>query len=189
MVVNTGDRRKIHPHKFLLWAGIASIVMMFAGLTSAYVVKRAQSNWLEFSIPHEFWISTAVILLSSLTMHLAVKAFKDKQRKKYRVLLNVTVVLGLLFGLLQWFGFADLQDRGIQLFGNGSNPSASFLGIIVGLHFLHVLGGIVALLISFFRAYRVRVKTYDVVPVEIVATYWYFVDVLWIYLLVFFSLM
>ena len=82
-----------------------------------------------------------------------------------------------------------VQHKGIQIFGDGSNPSASFLGVIVGLHFLHVLGGVIALLISFFRAYRSRVKSYDVVPVEMVATYWHFVDILWIYLFIFFAVM
>lgn len=181
------ERRRIHPYKFTLWIGIASIIMLFAGLTSAYIVKRAQSNWLEFNLPHEFWFSTLVIVLSSLTIHLSVKAFKNNERKRFRFLLLVTCILGLLFGYLQYQGFGDLNDRGIQIFGEGSNPAASFLGIIVGFHFLHVFGGIIALLVTLFRAFRVRVKSYDPVPLEVVAMYWHFVDILWIYLFIFFS--
>lgn len=189
MAVGINDRKRIHPHKFLLWIAIASIIMLFAGFTSAYIVKKAQSNWLEITVPKEFWYSTFIILLSSLTMSLALKNFRNRQGLKYRFYLNITVILGLMFGVFQWVGFQDIQSKGIQIFGDGSNPAASFLGIIVGVHFLHVLGGIIALLIIFFRAYRTRVKSYNVVPIEVVATYWHFVDILWIYLLVFFYLM
>lgn len=181
------NKGRLHPHKFLLWVGMASIVMMFAGLTSAYVVKRSFANWMEFSLPPIFWVSTAVILLSSLTMHLALKNFVAHERKNYKTLITVTVILGLLFGVLQLYGFTQLHEKGIQIFGIGSNASASFLGIIVGLHALHVLGGIVALMIIFFRAYGTRVKHYDKTPIEIVAIYWHFVDILWIYLFLFFS--
>ena len=104
---------------------------------------------------------------------------------RFKNLLTITVILGLLFGILQWNGFSTLQLHGIQLFGVGSNPAASFLGIIVGLHVLHVLGGIVALLILFYRSLRSKTKMYNSVPVELVATYWHFVDILWIYLFVF----
>lgn len=179
----------MHPHKFTLWVGIASICMMFAGLSSAYLVKRAQSNWLEFSLPKTaFGISTVLIVASSLTMFLAVKAFKARERKRYRALISLTGILGLMFGISQWFGFQELGRRGIQIFGNGSNPSASFLGIIVGLHFLHVFGGIVALVITALKAYNRKVKSYDATPIEVVATYWHFVDILWIYLFLFFAI-
>ncbi|GAB3351420.1 cytochrome c oxidase subunit 3 [Arachidicoccus ginsenosidivorans] len=183
------NKGKLHPHKFLLWVGMASIVMMFAGLTSAYVVKRTFSNWMEFGLPSIFWVSTVVILVSSLTMHLALKNFKAHERKKYKNLITVTMILGLLFAALQLYGFTQLHERGIQIFGIGSNASASFLGIIVGLHALHVLGGIIALMIIFFRAYGTKVKRYDKTPIEIVAIYWHFVDILWIYLFLFFSFM
>jgi cytochrome c oxidase subunit III len=189
MSANVSKGGRMHPHKFTLWLGIAAICMTFAGLTSAYVVKRAQSSWLEFKLPKEFWISTVIILLSSLTMHLALKSFKARARLKYRNLITLTCILGLLFGGAQWYGFQDLLSRGIQIFGEGSNPAASFLGVIVGLHFLHVFGGIVALIITTVRAYRKKVKSYDTTPVEVVSIYWHFVDILWIYLFIFFAIM
>ncbi|WP_153797610.1 cytochrome c oxidase subunit 3 [Foetidibacter luteolus] len=185
--VTSPERKKIHPHKFTLWVAMGSIVMMFAGLTSAYVVKKSQSNWLEFPLPKVFWYSTAAILVSSLTIHLALKAFKARQMGRYKNLLTVTVVLGLLFSVLQWMGFGHLQQSGVQLFGVGSNPAASFLGIITGLHVLHVLGGVIALLVIFFRAFSSSRKTYSPVSIEIVSTYWHFVDILWIYLFIFLS--
>lgn len=181
------ERERIHPHKFTMWVAMGSIVMMFAGLTSAYVVKRSQTNWLEFDLPLVFWISTAVILISSLTVHLSLKAFKAREMQRYRMLITLTAVLGVAFSILQFVGFDTLHKNGIQFFGAGSNPSASFLGIITGLHVVHVLGGVIALLVIFFRAFSVKNKVYTSVPIEIVATYWHFVDLLWIYLFVFFN--
>ena len=183
--VASKERKRLHPHKFTLWVAMGSIVMMFAGLTSAYLVRKAQANWLIFTLPPVFWFSTIVILISSLTMHLALKSFKSREMRRYRFLITVTAALGVLFAILQYYGFAFLYSHGVQVFGAGSNPSASFLGIIVGLHALHVMGGVIALLVIFLRAYSVRVKSYNATPIEIVNTYWHFVDILWIYLFIF----
>lgn len=181
------ERKRLHPHKFTLWVAIASIVMMFVGLTSAYIVRHNMPNWLEFAIPKVFWYSTIAILLSSATMHLALKAFEAHEMKRYRVLISITLILGLLFCIFQGLGFYAIYTGGVQIFGMGSNPSASFLGIIVGLHFLHVFGGMVALLVMFINAYSTRRKNYSNIPVEIMSIYWHFVDILWIYLFIFLS--
>jgi len=186
--VSSNQRNRIHPHKFTLWVAMGSIVMMFAGLTSAYIVRSNQANWLEFSLPVIFWYSTAVILASSVTMHLSVKAFKARAMQRYRRLITLTAVLGVLFAVLQFIGFIYLGNHGVQLLWQGSNPAASFLAVITGLHVLHVLGGVVAILVIFFRAYNTRYKSYNTVPVEVVSTYWHFVDILWLYLFVFFSI-
>lgn len=178
-----GQRNKIHPYKFNLWIALGAIIMMFAGLTSAYIVKRAQANWISFQLPQVFWFSTAVILVSSVTVQLAVRNFKDRQMGRYKKLITVTAILGLVFILAQWTGFQDLYNRGIRLDGN---VAGSFLFVITGVHMLHVLGGVIALLIMFARAYRTHIRFYDAVPVEVAATYWHFVDVLWIYLFIFF---
>ena len=185
---NDIEKKRMHPHKFVLWIAMGSIVMMFAGLTSAYIVKRNDGNWLEFPMPSVFWYSTVTIIISSLTMYLAQKAFKAREMARYRSLINVTAFLGVLFAVLQFVGFIQLGHQNIPLFGVKSNPSASFLGIITGLHVLHVLGGVIALIVLFFRAHRTRVKSYNSVPVEIVGTYWHFVDILWIYLFIFFNM-
>jgi cytochrome c oxidase subunit 3 len=181
-IVAMEQRKRIHPHKFTLWVGIASIIMMFAGFTSAYIVKRNQPNWVSFELPKVFWYSTTVIVISSLTLLQALKFFKQHQMSKYRNLVVVTLVLGVLFVLLQVIGFKELWANGVTLTGN---VSYSFLYIIVGLHALHVLGGIIALLVLFLKAFSSKVRTYNIVPVEVVSTYWHFVDLLWIYLLVF----
>jgi cytochrome c oxidase subunit 3 len=152
------------------------------------MVRRSQANWFVFPLPVIFWYSTGVILLSSLTVYLALKSFKAREMQRYRVLITITAFLGVLFSVMQCIGFMDLQKNGVLLIGQGSNPSASFLFIITGLHVLHVLGGVIALLIIFFRAFNTRMKNYSSVPIEIASTYWHFVDILWIYLFIFFNL-
>ena len=176
------QKNKIHPHKFALWVGIGSILMMFAGLTSAYIVKRNQSGWVTFDLPVAFWYSTAVILLSSLTMIMTFKAFKERAMSRYRILMAVTLGLGVVFIVLQLIGFKQLWNTGITLTGN---VSYSFLYIIVGIHAAHILGGIITMIIMSLKAFNTKIKSYSTVPVDLISTYWHFVDILWIYLLIF----
>jgi len=183
------QKRKIHPHKFTLWVAIGSILMMFAGLTSAYIVKRSQASWLMIEIPMMFWYSTATILASSVTVQLALKALKKREINNYRRLLLVTAVLGVLFIVLQIAGFRQFAAQDIRLIGAGSNASYSFLLAISGLHGIHVLGGVVALVVIAIRALNSSTRNYSSVPLEIAATYWHFVDALWIYLFIFFTWM
>ena len=179
------QKKRIHPHKFTLWIAIGSIIMMFAGLTSAYIVKRDQPGWTTFEMPRTFLLSTAAILISSLTIQIALKSFRERKMDRYRGFITVTAILGLVFVALQWVGFTQIWDSGITFRGSGAGQ---FLFVIAGLHALHVIGGVIALLVMFVKAYRTNVRSYNVVPVEVVASYWHFVDILWIYLLIFFLL-
>lgn len=182
--MSTQQRNKIHPHKFTLWVAIGSIIMMFAGLTSAYIVKSGQAGWHEVKTPTFFLYSTGVLLLSSLSMQAALRSFKHRSMAMFRNLLLVTVLLGVVFVILQYNGFQWLWERGVRF--EGSSGAGQFLYIIFGLHALHVFGGIVALLIVLLRQFIGRSRTYNATPIEIMSTYWHFVDVLWIYLFVFF---
>ena len=176
------QRKRIHPHKFTLWVGIASIVMMFAGLTSAYIVKRNQANWTTFDLPLIFWFSTVVIILSSVTLHMSNVAFKQRNMIKYKWLVVFTLLLGVAFLVMQSIGFSELWKQGITL---TKNVSFSFLYVIVGLHGLHIVGGLIALIILFAKAFNRKVRNYNILPLEVISTYWHFVDALWIYLLIF----
>jgi cytochrome c oxidase subunit III len=179
----SAQRKRIHPHKFTLWIALASIVMAFAGLTSAVIVKREQAGWQSFEMPKMFLISTIVIVLSSVTIFLALKAFKKRLMPTYRWLITITAVLGILFIITQIIGFSQLKQMGYDLgAGKPTTQSASFLYVIAILHMLHVVGGIIALIVIFFRAYSRKYKTYSSTGLEIAATYWHFVDILWIYL-------
>lgn len=182
-IVSTQQRKKIHPHKFTLWVAIGSMLMMFAGLTSAFIVKSNQVGWQTITLPRVFWISTAVIVTSSITMQVALRSFKQRVMSQYRLMIGMTLLLGIAFIVLQWLGFQQLWEQRITFKGSGAGQ---FLYVIFGLHGLHLIGGIIALTVMFIKAFVGKVKLYSSVPVDVLATYWHFVDLLWIYLLVFF---
>ena len=185
-IASTTMQKKIHPHKFTLWVAMASIIMMFAGLTSAYIVKSKTPNWEEIDTPQFFLIATAMLLASSLTVQLALRAFKQRNMVQYRLLITITAILGIAFVVLQFFGFQWMWSHGVTWKGASQGQ---FLYIIAGLHALHVIGGVVALTIMAVRAYFGNRRNYNSIPVEVAATYWHFVDALWLYLLVFFVLL
>ena len=181
----TEPGKRMHPHKFTLWVAIGSIVMMFAGLTSAYIIKRNQASWNAFDLPVTFWYSTAVLLLSSLTILMSRRAFELREMKKYRRLLTLTTLLGISFVVLQFLGFKQMWEAGLTL---TKYSSLSFLYVLVGLHALHVIAGVIALVVMFAKAFSIKTRNYSIVPVELMSTYWHFVDFLWIYLLIFFMI-
>jgi cytochrome c oxidase subunit 3 len=185
IAVSEQQRKKLHPYKFTLWVAIASILMMFAGLTSAFIVKSNLAGWRQIRMPDIFWISTGVILLSSLAMQMALRSFRQRDMRNYRVLIAATFVLGIVFVVLQWLGFKDLWNQQHIKF-TGSTGAGQFLYVIFGLHAIHVIGGVITLMVMFIKAFFGKLKLYSPAPVEVAATYWHFVDVLWIYLLVFF---
>ena len=182
-IVSTQQRKRIHPHKFTLWVAIGSILMMFAGLTSAFIVKSNQVGWQTITMPKVFWVSTAVIIVSSIALQMALRSFKQREMNKYRSLIGLTLLLGVGFLVLQWIGFQQLWDQKITFKGSGAGQ---FLYVIFGLHAVHIIGGLVALIVMFIKAFIGRTKLYSSVPVEVMATYWHFVDLLWLYLLIFF---
>jgi len=167
-----------------MWIAIGSIIMMFGGLTSGYIVRRSQGNWETFSLPVTFYISTVVILLSSATLALASRSFRQRQMRLHRNMVTLTFVLGIVFTILQYIGFKELYHQ--MKWSN--NVSFQYLIVIVLVHALHIVGGVFALLYLFLKTYSRKVKTYSSTGIEIVSTYWHFVDILWIYLFVFFVL-
>lgn len=182
---NTG-RSKIHPHKFALWVGCASLLMMFAALTSAYIVRQSAGNWLEYTLPGIFKASTVVIVLSSLTLQLSYHSFKKGREFIYKALLVVTTVLGMLFLALQYEGWQQLMASGVPF---TLNPSGDFFYVITWLHAAHVVGGLAILAVALIHAFALP---YQVTPkrklrFELSATYWHFVDALWVYLFFFLS--
>lgn len=186
-------KQGVHPHKFALWLGIASIVMMFSGLTSAYIVRKAGGNWTEFKLPDLFWISTIVIILSSVTLYLAHKAAKEEAHSKYRLWLGCTLLLGFGFVVMQYLGWQALMNIGVLLVGN---PSGSFLYVISGVHALHVVAGVAILFVLFIKSMINRqdpvtelldeINPHRTLGIEMASTYWHFVGILWIYLFLFF---
>jgi cytochrome c oxidase subunit 3 len=166
-----------------MWVAIGSIVMMFAGLTSAFIVKSNQTNWVPVVIPKVFWVSAVVIIISSITVQMALRSFKQQEINQYRILIGVTLFLGAAFVVLQWLGFQELWAQKVTFKGAGAGQ---FLYVIFGLHGIHVIGGIIALIVMFSKAIIGNTKLYNAVTVEVAAIYWHFIDLLWIYLLIFF---
>ena len=166
---------------------MASIVMLFAGLTSGYIVRMAEGNWRIFQVPMEFYVSTAIILLSSLTMQLAMIAVKKDNLPAVKRWLIVTLGLGLAFTYCQFLGYNTLTREGI-FFVDKTTPSGSFFYAITGLHLAHVAGGILALLFTAGKSILGRYNSSNYLGMSLCSIYWHFLDGLWIYLFVFLAI-
>lgn len=182
-----------HPKKMILWIALGSITMMFVAFTSAYLVRRAAGNWVEFRLPDIFFFNTILIMFSSWTMHQSSLALKKNNYNSFKTFLGITTLLGVVFIILQYIGWKALGNIGIHLTGN---PSGSFVYVISGVHAMHVVGGVLFLLYLFLHATvnlsdPVKKLIYETNPINklninLMATYWHFVDGLWVYLFLFF---
>lgn len=171
--------------KPMLWIGIVSMIMLFAGLTSAYIVRQAEGNWLQFDLPSHFYISTLFIVLSSGSMIYALRNIKNGDVVGLKRGLILTLVLGLGFTLFQFAGWSALVDQGIYFAGAKSNASGAYLYVISGVHLAHLAGGIFALVFTLIKTYLNKYSISNYLGIELVSIYWHFLDILWIYLLLF----
>lgn len=171
--------------KPLLYIGIISIVMLFAGLTSAYVVRADNGNWLVFNLPDIAIISTGIIITSSLTMLMAQKAIKKGNLKLTSIGLFLTLVLGIAFFYTQVEGWKQLTEQGIYFVGKYANASGSFLYFIAMIHMFHMVGGLIALVVSLTKSLLKKYSPADYLGIELTAIYWHFLDLLWVYLFLF----
>lgn len=178
-------RRGTHPLKFILWLFMVSISMIFAAFTSAYIVRRGDGNWLIFELPQLFWISTAVIVLSSITMHIAYLSAKKDNLSTMRISLIITTLLGIVFMVTQYLGWQELQSNGIFLGGKDSNPAGSFVYVISGVHAFHVVSGVVFLIITLIQGLRYKIHSKQMITMSLCTSYWHYLDILWVYLFVF----
>ena len=177
---------KWHPKKFALILAMAGIIMMFSALTSAYIVRKAAGNWLEFKLPALFLYNTLVLIASSITAHLSYRFYDRGEVAKYRMFTAITFSLGVLFLVLQVIAWEQLKNIGVPLDGN---PSGSFIYVISGTHAAHVLGGLGALFLGLRTAFSpYKHSAGRKLSIQLVNIYWHFVDVLWIYLIIFFIL-
>jgi cytochrome c oxidase subunit III len=172
----------MHPKKFAMWLFIVSVIMIFAALTSAYLVRQAEGNWLIFDLPPLFWVNTAVIVVSSITMHWAYLAAKRDNLETVKLATSITTVLGVAFLVGQFLAWSALVDQKVYFVGN---PSGSFVYVISGLHGMHIVGGVVFLLIVLVSTFRYKIHSKNLAQMEMCATYWHFLDGLWLYLFIF----
>ncbi len=163
---------------------LAAVVMFFAALTSAFIVRRGLSNdWITTRIPPVLWLNTALLLASSAVLELARRALKAGKRESFNRLWTVGSALGVLFLAGQYAAWLQLRAKGIYL---ATNPSSSFFYVLTAAHALHLIGGVVALLYVSVQAYRLRLGPGKRTAIDVSAVYWHFLDGLWVYLLVLF---
>lgn len=172
----------MHPKKFALWLFMASVLMLFASWTSAYIVRQAEGNWLFFELPAVFTFSTVVIVLSSVTMQMGYAAAKGNRLDRLKRLVLVTAVLGMVFLVLQVMGWGQLVSQSVYFVGN---PSGSFVYVITGFHGLHIVSALIFLLIVLKSAARQRIHSANMAQMEMCTTYWHFLGFLWVYLFIF----
>jgi cytochrome c oxidase subunit III len=175
----------MNPKKFALWLFIVSIVMIFAAMTSAYIVRRAEGNWLVVEIPSVFYINTAIIFLSSISMHWAFLSAKKDNLQPMKTGLLITTLLGVLFLAGQIIGWEHLDADKVFFGGTESNPGGSFMYVLTGLHGFHLVSGVIFLIVVLVSAFRYEVHSKSMLLIEMCTTYWHFLDALWIYLFVF----
>ncbi|SEH54547.1 cytochrome c oxidase subunit 3 [Paenimyroides aquimaris] len=186
--VNKEQLQKAKAYKTMLIFGMASIVMIFAGLTSAYVISKSRPDWLkDFQLPQAFLWSTIVIVLSSVTFHLAKKAIKKNNRSTTTLMLVATLILGLLFVALQFQGFNQVIAAGYYFTGSYSTITTSFLYIVVLVHIVHLIGGLISLLIVIYNHYKQKYNATQTLGIELSVMFWHFLGFLWLYLFLFFT--
>ncbi|MFY0482621.1 cytochrome c oxidase subunit 3 [Flavobacterium sp. PLA-1-15] len=171
--------------KLLLWFAMISMIMVFAGLTSAYVVSKSRADWKSFEMPAAFIYSTVAILISSLTFHLAKKAIEKDQRSTTTWLLLATLVLAVGFVILQFEGFKELIGMGLYPTGPTSTVTTSFLYIVVVVHLAHLAGGLISILVVIYNHFKQKYKSGQTLGLELGAMFWHFLDFLWLYLFLF----
>ena len=178
--------RKERSYKLLLLFAMLSMTMMFAGLTSAFVVSKSRPDWLkDFQLPSAFYVSTLLILLGSVTFHLAKKQIKKDQRTTTTKLLWATLLLGILFFVFQFIGFQQIVAQGYYFTGSASSITTTFLYVVTVTHLLHLLGGLLSLLVIIYNHFKQKYNSSQTLGIELGAMYWHFLDLLWVYLFLF----
>jgi len=178
-----GVALSMNPKKFIVWLFIVSIVMIFVSLTSAYIVRQAEGNWKEFELPTIFLYSTLVLLLSSVTLHLGYLYAKKDEFLMLKLAVVLTFILGISFLFMQLEGWNELVQN--KIYFSFSNPSEAFLYVLTGLHAFHLITGLVFLIIVLISTFKLNIHAKNLAQYEMCATYWHFLDGLWLFLYLF----
>lgn len=183
----SSELKNARAKKMMLWFGMISIAMMFAGLTSAYVVSKSRPDWVSsIEIPPAFFISTISIIISSITFYMVKKSIEKNNRSAATTLLLATFILGLLFVYFQFKGFSEIIDAGYYFTGSESTITTSFLYAIVFSHLVHVFAGLLVLIIVIYNHFKEKYIPGQTLGLELGAMFWHFLDFLWVYLILFF---
>lgn len=186
MTFQEQKERTARSYKLILLFAMISMFMMFAGLTSAFVVSKSRADWLKnFQLPSAFFYSTLVIIGCSVFIHLAKKAIQKNNRSQTTSFLLITLVLGILFVLLQFVGFRQIVESGYYFTGSYSSITTTFLYIVTVVHLAHLSGGLISLLIIIYNHFKQKYNSTQTLGIELGAMYWHFLDFLWVYLFLF----
>ncbi len=175
------NERVVQRYKLAVWVGMGGILMFFAALTSAMIVRQGLSgDWQPFALPPVLYASTMILLASSLTMERARRHLLEGSPDGLRLWVNISALLGVSFLACQLLGWQALVARGIYL---ASNPANSFYYLLTAGHGAHLIGGVCALGYIWARVRGGRAWPTREAAVEAAALYWHFMDILWIYIL------
>lgn len=173
-------------YKLLLLVAMVSMIMIFAGLTSAFVVSKSRGDWMkDFQLPSAFFWSTAVIIISSLTFHLSKVAIRKDDHKQTSMWLLLTLFLGSLFVYLQIKGFGQIVADGHYFTGRQSNVTTTFLFVLATVHLFHLFAGVFSLIITIFKHFKLKYNSSQYLGIELGVMFWHFLDLLWLYLFLF----
>ena len=182
----TAEEKNKRAKKMMLWFGIVSLIMGFAGWTSAYIVSSKREDWVsDLELPSAFFISTAMIIMSSITYLIAKKAVAKNNQKNGTIFLLVTLALGITFISLQFVGFSQMLENGYYFTGPTSNIKMSYVFLIAAVHIAHVVAGLISLLVVLVRQIRNKYTPENMLGMELGATFWHFLDFIWVYLILF----
>jgi len=180
------EEKNSRAKKMMLYFGIGSLIMSFAGLTSAFIVSSSRPDWSEnLRLPNIFFTSVLIIIVSSVTFILAKRALSKDNRTLTTLFLVLTFVLGVVFISVQFMGFAKLMADGFYLTGPTSDPKASYIFLIAFVHILHVIAGLICLLVVIYNHFKQKYTSDNKLGFELAGTFWHFVDILWVYLFLF----
>ena len=179
------DRLNLAPKKFNMWLFIFTSFMLFAAFTSGFIVYvGGHGHSLNVILPSVFRYSTAVIILSSITLVLAKRNARGLQFAKQRLYLWLTFALGCIFCVLQVYGWYIMAYK-MQVYFVNPNAAISFVYVMTGVHLLHIIAGLLVLLNALRASYRNIPQVLNLYKMEMTSIFWHFVDIIWIYLYVF----
>ena len=175
----------IDAKKLIVWLFTVSISMIFAALMSAFIVRRSEGNWLEFDLPIQLLWSTIAIVISSVFMFYAQFNLKSNNNDKVKIGLTSAFILGIIFSYFQYLSWTQLHIDGIYLTGPTSNPSGSFIYVLIWTHLFHIVTGLIFLFIVLVRSLSNKLVLIKSSILESCAVYWHFLGLLWICLYLF----
>src|SRR5919197_2083245 len=162
-----------------VWILLTAIIMLFAGLSSAYIFLRGVPSWQNIQLPSLLWPNTAILLLSSIAIDISRRAVRRNDLQSMKRWLIVCGALGLVFIAGQLAAWRQLVNAGVYL---PSTLQSSFFYILSGLHGLHLLGGVAALGYVLAKALKNALTAFNYEPLKLCALYWHVMDALWVYL-------